>query len=114
MVTSPTPFDYPMAEVTSRKSIAELNTPKRAHQDLALKPRTFHHDCGVRCEGHGISRHWHFNKRHTNAPKSQAAIDDTCIMAMGADVIRAIKTIQYPGHGKSASTLIAANPKGSS
>ena len=103
-----------MAEATSRKSIAELTTPKRAHQDQALKPRTFHHDCGVRCEGYIISRHRHFNERHTNAPKSQAAINDTYIMVRGVDGIYAIKNLQYPGPGKSASNLIAANPTGSS
>jgi len=97
-----------MAEATSRKSITELATPRRTHQDQAFQPRTFYHDCGVRCEGYAISHHWRFNKRHTNAPPSQAATNGTSVMVRGVDAIQAIRSYQYPGPGKSASSLIAA------
>ena len=106
--TSTTPFGHPMAEATSRKSITELATPRRTHQDQAFQPRTFYHDCGVRCEGYAISHHWRFNKRHTNAPPSQAATNGTSVMVRGVDAIHAIRSYQYPGPGKSASSLIAA------
>ena len=54
------------------------------------------------------------SRRHDNASESQAPSNRTYIMAMGNDVIRSIKITQYPGHGKNASSLIAANSKGSS
>ena len=103
-----------VAEATSRRSVGKLTTPTRAHRDLQLKPHTSHHVRDAYYKGHVTSRHSHFDGRHANASESQAPSNRTYIMAMGNDVIRPIKITQYPGHGKSASTLIAANPKGSS
>lgn len=106
--TSITSFGHLVAEATSRRSIAELATPRRAHDDRALPPRTFHHDCGARWEGYTISQHRRFNERSTNALQSQAATNDTSVMVRGVDAIRAIRSYRYPGPSKSASNLIAA------
>ena len=109
-----TAFSQLVAEATSRRSVGKLTTPTRAHRDLQLKPHTSHHVCDVYCKGYVTSRHSHFNGRRTNAQKSQAPSNGTYIMAMGTDMIRSFKITQYPGHGKSAGSLIAANPKGNS
>ena len=114
-----TSFWLPIEDTKDRprgilSAVGKLTTPTRAHRDLQLKPHTSHHVCDVHYKGYVTSRHSHFDGRHANASESQAPSNRTYIMAMGNDVIRSIKITQYPGHGKSASSLIAANPKGSS
>ena len=109
-----TAFSQLVAEATIRRSVEKLTTPTRAHHDPQREPHTSRHVYDVYYKVHVTSRHSHFNGRRANAPKSQAPSNGTYIMAMGTDMIRSFKITQYPGHGKSAGSLIAANPKGNS
>ena len=108
---SATPYGQPMAAGASRKSIAELTTPRKAYQEQALRLSQSHKDYGAKCIETNIRHPRKEKEDGINPPQRQGTHIDVRMIANDFQQASANKIYQDPGLGTNAGNAIAASPK---